>query len=173
MLARQHYARAFTTPRRAAIQAFCVTSYGAPLEPRSFDLPTPKGDEVLIRTTFAALCHSDLHQIDGYFDMSPKKMKMQKQFPFTVGHEIEGEVVAVGPNAYRLHALSQYRHDHTDGGGPAVDAGRGGSHSRAGVCPHPQHVRPHPAGGPWAARQFTHAHIYRPYRGFNPSAKYA
>ena len=39
-------------------------------------------------------------QIDGYFDMGDgRKMKMQKQFPFTVGHEIEGVVVAVGPDA--------------------------------------------------------------------------
>ena len=54
------------------------------------------------KTTFAGLCHSDLHQIDGYFDLGgDEKLNVgaRKKLPFCVGHEIEGEVIAVGKNA--------------------------------------------------------------------------
>jgi D-arabinose 1-dehydrogenase-like Zn-dependent alcohol dehydrogenase len=59
----------------------------------------PALPQVLIKTTFAGLCHSDLHQIDGYFGTKDAPLKLNRKTPFCVGHEIEGEVVAVGPGA--------------------------------------------------------------------------
>ena len=47
----------------------------------------PKRREVLIRTAFAGLCHSDLHFIEGLYP-SP--------FPCVLGHESAGVVEAVG-----------------------------------------------------------------------------
>jgi|TARA_E500000178_G_scaffold351820_1_gene413810 D-arabinose 1-dehydrogenase-like Zn-dependent alcohol dehydrogenase len=83
-------------------RVMAVTKLGEDLELVKCELPVPKGDEVLIRTTFAGLCHSDLHQIDGYFDLGgDEKLNVgaRKKLPFCVGHEIEGEVIAVGKNA--------------------------------------------------------------------------
>ena len=83
-------------------RVMAVTKLGEDLELVKCELPVPKGHEVLIRTTFAGLCHSDLHQIDGYFDLGgDEKLNVgaRKKLPFCVGHEIEGEVIAVGKNA--------------------------------------------------------------------------
>ena len=81
-------------------KVMAVTKFGADLELVKVNLPVPKGNEVLIKTTYAGLCHSDLHQIDGYYDLGDKKkMNFKRTFPFCIGHEIEGEVIAVGENA--------------------------------------------------------------------------
>ena len=77
-----------------------VTKFGEDLELVKVTLPVPKDNEVLIKTTYAGLCHSDLHQIDGYYDLGgEKKLNFKREFPFCIGHEIEGEVIAVGKNA--------------------------------------------------------------------------
>ena len=46
-----------------------VTEVASELNIVEAPIPSPQGDEVLIKTTFGGLCHSDLHQIDGYFDL--------------------------------------------------------------------------------------------------------
>lgn len=80
-----------------------VVEFGKPLEHVALDMPIPQGDQVLIKTTYAGMCHSDLHQIDGYFNLGgDAKIDLSatgRKMPFCVGHEIEGEVVAVGPGA--------------------------------------------------------------------------
>jgi S-(hydroxymethyl)glutathione dehydrogenase/alcohol dehydrogenase len=53
-------------------------------------LGSPKGREVLIRTSFAGLCHSDLHFMEG---------KYPCPVPAVLGHESSGVVEAVGPDA--------------------------------------------------------------------------
>ena len=83
-----------------------VTKFGEDLELVKVTLPVPRDNEVLIKTTYAGLCHSDLHQIDGYYDLGgEKKLNFKRQFPFCIGHEIEGEVIAVGQKCPRQ---SQY-----------------------------------------------------------------
>ena len=92
-------------------RVMAVTKLGEDLELVKCELPVPKGDEVLIRTTFAGLCHSDLHQIDGYFDLGgDEKLNVgaRKKLPFCVGHEIEGEVIAVGKNAKGKVNIGKY-----------------------------------------------------------------
>mmetsp|Transcript_8606 Transcript_8606/g.10335 ORF Transcript_8606/g.10335 Transcript_8606/m.10335 type:complete len:372 (-) Transcript_8606:120-1235(-) len=60
-------------------------------------LPVPKGPEVLIKTTFGGLCHSDVHLYEGHFNLGrDMKLPVPIKLPIALGHEIEGTVVAVG-----------------------------------------------------------------------------
>jgi D-arabinose 1-dehydrogenase-like Zn-dependent alcohol dehydrogenase len=79
-----------------------ITAFGQPLEEIVREAPVPQGAEVLLRVTHCGVCHSDVHIHDGHFDMGGgNKLDMTRgiPLPFTMGHEIEGEVVAVGPEA--------------------------------------------------------------------------
>lgn len=55
--------------------------------------PSPGPDEVLLRVRAAGLCHSDLHVIHDELGGYPFPT------PLTLGHEIAGEAVEVGPGA--------------------------------------------------------------------------
>jgi len=83
------------------MHSLAVTRFGAPLEPIETPTPSPTGTEVLLRVGFAGVCHSDVHMHDGYFDLGGgnKLPLSQLKLPHTLGHEIEGEVVALGPEA--------------------------------------------------------------------------
>jgi D-arabinose 1-dehydrogenase-like Zn-dependent alcohol dehydrogenase len=79
-----------------------ITAFGAPLEEVASDTPVPQGAEVVLKVTHCGVCHSDVHIHDGHFDMGGgNKLDMTRgvKLPFTLGHEIEGVVVAVGPDA--------------------------------------------------------------------------
>ncbi|MDX2156287.1 MAG: alcohol dehydrogenase [Hyphomicrobiaceae bacterium] len=79
--------------------SYRVVTFGAPLERQEESTPVPKGREVLIRTTGCGVCHSDVHLHEGSFDLgSGRKVDMSRSLglPRTLGHEIVGEVVAVG-----------------------------------------------------------------------------
>ncbi|MCP5265520.1 MAG: alcohol dehydrogenase catalytic domain-containing protein, partial [Burkholderiaceae bacterium] len=66
-------------------------------------MPIPEGTEVVLKVRRSGVCHSDLHIAEGFFDlgeegilrMADRGMKL----PRAMGHEILGEVVAVGPDA--------------------------------------------------------------------------
>jgi propanol-preferring alcohol dehydrogenase len=72
--------------------------------------PQPQGSEVLLRTLAAGVCHSDVHIWQGGYDLGHgKRLEMGSRgvsLPLTMGHEIVGEVVALGPDATGL-ALGQ------------------------------------------------------------------
>jgi 2-desacetyl-2-hydroxyethyl bacteriochlorophyllide A dehydrogenase len=51
--------------------------------------PAPQPDELLIRVGACGICGTDLHILDGEF---------LAQYPIVPGHELAGEVVAVGSN---------------------------------------------------------------------------
>jgi len=79
-----------------------IVEYGVSLQETEQETPTPRGTEVLLRITSCGVCHSDIHVHDGYFDLGGgQKMDHRefRQLPFTLGHEIGGEVVALGPEA--------------------------------------------------------------------------
>lgn len=78
-----------------------IVEFGAPLREIESPTPVPTGTEVLIRIGHAGVCHSDVHIHDGYFDLGGgNKLPMANlKLPHTLGHEVEGEVVAVGPDA--------------------------------------------------------------------------
>jgi D-arabinose 1-dehydrogenase-like Zn-dependent alcohol dehydrogenase len=64
-------------------------------------LPNPQGAEVLVRITASGVCHSDLHIWEGFFDLGGgRKLDLAKTtpVPHTLGHEIAGEVIALGPD---------------------------------------------------------------------------
>jgi D-arabinose 1-dehydrogenase-like Zn-dependent alcohol dehydrogenase len=80
-----------------------IIEFGRPLEARHYADPTPQGTEILVRVHACGVCHSDLHLWSGYFDLGGgKRITLSERgvrLPFTLGHEIVGEVVAVGPDA--------------------------------------------------------------------------
>lgn len=85
------------------MRSYQITSFGQPLELRCYDEPSPSGTEVLVRVDACGVCHSDLHIWSGYFDLGGgRRITLGERgvgLPFTMGHEIVGEVVAAGPDA--------------------------------------------------------------------------
>lgn len=84
------------------MHSYQLTDYGAPLECVEAARPEPAGDEVLLAVEACGVCHSDLHLVDGYFDLgSARRLDLAggRELPFTLGHEIAGVVVQCGPDA--------------------------------------------------------------------------
>ena len=85
------------------MRAMQIIEWGKPLETREYPDPEPKGEEVLLRVEAAGVCHSDVHIWDGYFDLGDeRRISLESRgvhLPFTMGHEIAGEVAALGPRA--------------------------------------------------------------------------
>ncbi len=83
--------------------SYDVVDLGAPLARIERPTPEPRGAQALIRTLAAGICHTDVHLWGGGFDLGgASKMtlaKMGVSLPFTLGHEIAGELVAAGPEA--------------------------------------------------------------------------
>lgn len=78
------------------MRALRLNSVGAALE--SIDLPTPAAGpgEILVRVRAAGICHSDAHYRAG--------RSASLRAPLTLGHEVAGEVAAVGAGV-TAHAL--------------------------------------------------------------------
>lgn len=84
------------------MHSFQLTGYGAPLERIATALPEPRGHEVLLAVEACGVCHSDLHLVDGFFDLGDARrldLTGGRELPFTLGHEIAGVVVRCGPDA--------------------------------------------------------------------------
>ena len=82
--------------------SYQVESFGRPLARVLRDTPEPQGTEVLLQVGSCGVCHSDLHLQDGYFDLGGgNKVDMTRpmSLPRTLGHEIAGTVLALGPDA--------------------------------------------------------------------------
>ena len=84
------------------------SNWGGALEEQAEDLPPPSGHEVTLRVTHCGICHSDLHVQAGGFDMGGGKLSSLEragaQLPLTLGHEICGVVVELGPEVQGLAA---------------------------------------------------------------------
>ncbi|MCK9487066.1 MAG: Zn-dependent alcohol dehydrogenase [Dehalococcoidia bacterium] len=59
-----------------------------PLTIEQLEIAEPEGFEVRVRTVASGVCHSDLHFVDGFYQMKT---------PAVLGHEAAGVVEAVGP----------------------------------------------------------------------------
>jgi propanol-preferring alcohol dehydrogenase len=85
------------------MRAMQIVEWGRPLEARDYPDPEPRGEEVLLRVEAAGVCHSDVHIWDGHFDLGGgRQISLESrgvELPFTMGHEIAGEVAALGPEA--------------------------------------------------------------------------
>lgn len=85
------------------MESYQIVDWGKPLERRDAPDPEPRGSEVIVKVHACGVCHSDLHIWQGYYDlgegerinMADRGMKL----PFTLGHEVAGEVLALGPDA--------------------------------------------------------------------------
>jgi D-arabinose 1-dehydrogenase-like Zn-dependent alcohol dehydrogenase len=77
--------------------------WGGELIEQADELAPPTGREATVRITHCGMCHSDLHIQAGGFDMGGGKMSSLERagtaLPVTMGHEIGGEVVELGPDA--------------------------------------------------------------------------
>ena len=83
------------------MRSFKVTQYGAALEEVVERAPDPVGTEVLLRVEACGVCHSDVHLRDGYFDLGAEgRLDLGRGMPppLTLGHEVAGTVVAIGPD---------------------------------------------------------------------------
>ena len=77
---------------------------GKPLEFIELQTPEPTGKEVLVKTIACGVCHSDVHIHSGAFDLGGgNELPVPLPTPFTLGHEIFGEVVEVGSDAENVN----------------------------------------------------------------------
>jgi D-arabinose 1-dehydrogenase-like Zn-dependent alcohol dehydrogenase len=82
-----------------------IVAYGQPLQEVTSDIPQPTGTQVVVKITRSGVCHSDVHLQDGHVDLGDgDKIDWSKgrTLPHTLGHEIEGTLSAVGPDAQGL-----------------------------------------------------------------------
>jgi alcohol dehydrogenase/propanol-preferring alcohol dehydrogenase len=85
------------------MRAWAVVESGAPL--REIEIPTPEpiGTQVLVEVTHCGVCHSDLHNWEGYYDLGGGKRITLKDrgisLPIVLGHEIVGRIAKHGPEA--------------------------------------------------------------------------
>jgi len=82
-----------------------IVEFGKPLQTIESENPVPKGKEVLLKITNSGVCHSDVHLHDGYFDLgggNQLPVGAALSLPHVLGHEIEGEVVSIGPDVKDL-----------------------------------------------------------------------
>jgi len=78
------------------MKALQLTEIGRPLELREIPKPVPGPGDVLVKVRAAGICHSDVHYCDGLSSVG--------SLPHTLGHEVAGEVEALGANV-RSHAV--------------------------------------------------------------------
>lgn len=76
--------------------SFAATEAGGTLKPYSYDPGPMKADEVEIKVISCGLCHSDLSMINNDWRSS--------QYPLIPGHEVIGEITAVGQSVSHLSA---------------------------------------------------------------------
>ncbi len=84
-------------------RCYCLTAHHQPLVRRDEEVRDPRDGEVLVRILGAGVCHSDIHIWEGEYDLGGgRKLVLQDRgvsLPLVMGHEIAGEVAALGPAA--------------------------------------------------------------------------
>lgn len=76
------------------MRAMVIERYGEPLRMVDLPKPTPGPGQVLVRVLGCGVCRSDLKIASGTMPFSPTL-----RLPHVPGHEISGEVSALGPGA--------------------------------------------------------------------------
>ena len=79
--------------------SYQTTTPGASLIEVESETPQPQGTEVLVKTVACGVCHSDIHIHEGVFELGGGKQLEVGREGQVLGHEIFGQVVAVGPDA--------------------------------------------------------------------------
>ena len=83
--------------------SYQTTTPGGPLARVESETPQPQGSEVLVKMLACGVCHSDIHMHDGVFELGGGKQLDVGQEGLVLGHEIFGEVVAVGSEAENVN----------------------------------------------------------------------
>ncbi|WP_461481820.1 zinc-dependent alcohol dehydrogenase family protein [Porticoccus sp.] len=78
----------------ATMRAMVFHGVGQPLQRRQVPVPEPAPDQLLIRVRACGICRTDLHIVDGELD--------EPVLPLVPGHQIVGEVVALGSEVGRF-----------------------------------------------------------------------
>ena len=84
------------------MRCYQLVNYNMPLAEASSIGPAPVGAEVIVRIAASGVCHSDLHICEGFHDLGEGRrisFEGRIKLPLTLGHEIAGEVAAIGPEA--------------------------------------------------------------------------
>jgi len=142
-----------------SMTSYQVEAFGRPLAQVLRDIPTPQGSEVVLQVGSCGVCHSDVHLHDGYFDLgNDVKLDMTRalQPPRTLGHEIAGTVVAVGPDAKGVQvgdrrvvfpwigcgscSLCEAGHEHLCNSPRALGIHRDGGFATHTVVPHARYL---------------------------------
>lgn len=76
------------------MRAMVLAEIGKPLVLKQVAVPRPSQGQILVRVRACGVCRTDLHIVDGELP-SPK-------LPLILGHEIAGEVTAVGAGVHRF-----------------------------------------------------------------------
>ncbi|GAA4270648.1 NADPH-dependent aldehyde reductase Ahr [Hyunsoonleella aestuarii] len=76
------------------VNGYAATEQKAKLMPYSYDLGEIGSEEVDIKVSYCGICHSDLSMINNDWGMT--------QYPIVPGHEIIGEVIAIGNTVKNL-----------------------------------------------------------------------
>ena len=82
-----------------------------PLSISESETPKPEGDQVLVKVNSVGVCHSDLHLLEGGYDLGDGQfMKVTDRgvkYPVTPGHEIVGTVEDIGNNVSSIEKGDQ------------------------------------------------------------------
>jgi S-(hydroxymethyl)glutathione dehydrogenase/alcohol dehydrogenase len=87
------------------VKAAVLYGVGQDWTVEDIEIDAPKEGEVLVRTAYAGLCHSDEHLVTGDLVPTPEAMAMMGMtdyLPMVGGHEGSGVVEAVGPGVKTL-----------------------------------------------------------------------
>ncbi|MGB5227359.1 MAG: NAD(P)-dependent alcohol dehydrogenase [Eudoraea sp.] len=76
------------------VKAYASNDAGGKLIPFQYELTELGTDQVDIKVHYCGICHSDLSMLNNEWGMT--------QYPFVPGHEIVGEVIAVGSDVKNL-----------------------------------------------------------------------
>jgi alcohol dehydrogenase/propanol-preferring alcohol dehydrogenase len=139
--------------------SYQVEEFGKPLVQALRETPVPQGEEVVLRITRCGVCHSDVHMQDGYFDLGGgHRLDVARTVrpPRTLGHEIAGTVVALGPRAQGVRAgdrrvafpwigcgvcaLCRAGEEHLCGNPQALGVARDGGFATHVVVPHARYL---------------------------------
>jgi len=145
--------------READVLSYKVKEFGHTLEKVIADPPQPQNSEVLLDVSVCGVCHSDVHLHEGFFDLGDgQKVDATRVInpPRTLGHEVLGTVVALGPDAKGVAtgdrrvifpwigcgkcSLCQSGNEHICNRPQAIGIQRDGGFAEQVLVPHPKYL---------------------------------
>ena len=91
------------------MKQYQFNTFGKKIIPTEVPIPIPKDNEIIIKTLFCGVCHSDVHLHEGFFDLGQdQKLEIPAQLPVVMGHEVLGEVVRVGKKVTGVKLRKKY-----------------------------------------------------------------